>query len=254
MQELNLGPKPLVLIILDGWGYRAETKANAIAMARKPTYDRLLREYPNTLIQTSGPFVGLPEGQMGNSEVGHMNMGSGRIVYQELTRINKSIKDGDFFDVHSEHNMWRAGARVTFPGWRAQLAAGATATDDSAERTIMTPGGEGNFQFWTTRWELQYARFNLGLRPIADLDVALSAIVRRLQYDARDQDPTSGGDESIAYESTSVSTSVQAIYALSHRFSVGVNGILEVHRREGTGEDSATRTLPRFGLFTGFWF
>ena len=62
-------PKPLILIILDGWGYRAETKANAIALARKPTYDRLLREYPNTLIHTSGPFVGLPEGQMGNSEV-----------------------------------------------------------------------------------------------------------------------------------------------------------------------------------------
>ena len=65
-------PKPLVLIILDGWGYRAETEANAIALARKPNYDRLLREYPNTLIHTSGPFVGLPEGQMGNSEVGHL--------------------------------------------------------------------------------------------------------------------------------------------------------------------------------------
>src|ERR1700719_3119358 len=67
-------PKPLVLIILDGWGYRAETKANAIALARKPTYDRFLRNFPNTLIQTSGPFVGLPAGQMGNSEVGHLNM------------------------------------------------------------------------------------------------------------------------------------------------------------------------------------
>ncbi len=64
-QELPLRPKPLVLIILDGWGYRAETKANAIALARKPTYDRLLREYPNTLIHTSGPFVGLPEGPDG---------------------------------------------------------------------------------------------------------------------------------------------------------------------------------------------
>ena len=74
-------PKPLVLIILDGWGYRAETNANAIALARKPTYDRLLREYPNTLIHTSGPFVGLPEGQMGNSEVGHLNIGAGRIAF-----------------------------------------------------------------------------------------------------------------------------------------------------------------------------
>jgi len=75
--NLCLVRKPLVLIILDGWGYRAETKANAIALARKPIYDRLLREYPNTLIHTSGPFVGLPEGQMGNSEVGHLNIGAG---------------------------------------------------------------------------------------------------------------------------------------------------------------------------------
>ncbi len=71
-------PKPLVLVFLDGWGYHAETKANAIALARKPTYDRLLREYPNTLIHTSGPYVGLPDNQMGNSEVGHLNIGAGR--------------------------------------------------------------------------------------------------------------------------------------------------------------------------------
>jgi 2,3-bisphosphoglycerate-independent phosphoglycerate mutase len=90
-------PKPLVLIILDGWGYRAETKANAIALAHKPTYDRLLREYPNTLIQTSGPYVGLPEGQMGNSEVGHLNIGAGRIVHMDSTRIELMIQNGDFF-------------------------------------------------------------------------------------------------------------------------------------------------------------
>src|SRR6202158_5141939 len=90
-------PKPLVLIILDGWGYRAETKANAIALARKPIYDRLLREYPNTLIHTSGPFVGLPEGQMGNSEVGHLNIGAGRIVHMEVTRIDLMIQNGEFF-------------------------------------------------------------------------------------------------------------------------------------------------------------
>jgi 2,3-bisphosphoglycerate-independent phosphoglycerate mutase len=90
-------PKPLVLIILDGWGYRAERKANAIALARKPTYDRLLREYPNTLIHTSGPFVGLPEGQMGNSEVGHLNIGAGRIVHMEVTRIDLMIQNGEFF-------------------------------------------------------------------------------------------------------------------------------------------------------------
>ena len=90
-------PKPLVLIILDGWGYRAETKANAIALARKPTYDRLLREYPNTLIQTSGPYVGLPDGQMGNSEVGHLNIGAGRIVHMDSTRIELMIQNGEFF-------------------------------------------------------------------------------------------------------------------------------------------------------------
>ena len=90
-------PKPLVLTILDGWGYRAETKANAIALARKPTYDRLLREYPNTLIHTSGPFVGLPDGQMGNSEVGHLNIGAGRIVHMDITRIDLMIQNGEFF-------------------------------------------------------------------------------------------------------------------------------------------------------------
>src|SRR6201981_1467690 len=84
-------PKPLVLTVLDGWGYRAETNGNAIALARKPAYDELLRKFPNTLIQTSGPFVGLPEGQMGNSEVGHMNMGAGRIVHMDITRIDLMI-------------------------------------------------------------------------------------------------------------------------------------------------------------------
>src|SRR5262249_32107874 len=84
-------PKLIVLTVLDGWGYRAETKGNAIAMARKPAYDELLRKFPNTLIQTSGPFVGLPEGQMGNSEVGHMNMGAGRIVHMDITRLDLMI-------------------------------------------------------------------------------------------------------------------------------------------------------------------
>src|SRR5271167_224298 len=81
-------PKPIVLTILDGWGYSPETEANAIALARKPVYDELLRKFPNTLIQTSGPSVGLPEGQMGNSEVGHMNLGAGRIVHMDITRID----------------------------------------------------------------------------------------------------------------------------------------------------------------------
>ncbi|HKS82539.1 MAG TPA: 2,3-bisphosphoglycerate-independent phosphoglycerate mutase [Candidatus Acidoferrales bacterium] len=89
-------PKPIVLTVLDGWGYRAETKGNAIELARKPNYDRLLKDFPNTLIHTSGPFVGLPEGQMGNSEVGHLNIGAGRIVQMDITRIDQMIATGDF--------------------------------------------------------------------------------------------------------------------------------------------------------------
>ncbi len=90
-------PKPLVLVILDGWGYSPETEANAIALARKPTYDKLLSQYPNTLIHTSGRYVGLPTGQMGNSEVGHLNIGAGRIVYMDITRIEMMIEKGELF-------------------------------------------------------------------------------------------------------------------------------------------------------------
>ncbi len=88
--------RPLVLTILDGWGYRAETSNNAIALARKPCYDKLLREFPNTLIRASEHFVGLPDGQMGNSEVGHLNIGAGRIVQMDITRIDAQIASGEF--------------------------------------------------------------------------------------------------------------------------------------------------------------
>ena len=88
---------PLALIILDGFGYRKETEGNAIAMAKKPVLDGVFSAHPHTLIGASGMDVGLPDGQMGNSEVGHTNIGAGRIVYQELTRITKSIQDGSFF-------------------------------------------------------------------------------------------------------------------------------------------------------------
>ncbi|HUD21355.1 MAG TPA: 2,3-bisphosphoglycerate-independent phosphoglycerate mutase [Acidobacteriaceae bacterium] len=89
--------KPIVLTILDGWGYRAATNGNAIAMARKPVYDALLRDYPNTLLHASDHFVGLPDGQMGNSEVGHLNLGAGRIVRMDITRIDAAIADGSFY-------------------------------------------------------------------------------------------------------------------------------------------------------------
>jgi 2,3-bisphosphoglycerate-independent phosphoglycerate mutase len=89
--------RPVVLTILDGWGFSPVVEGNAITAARKPVYDRLLREYPNTLVHTSGPYVGLPEGQMGNSEVGHLNIGAGRVVYMDVTRIDLMISSGEFF-------------------------------------------------------------------------------------------------------------------------------------------------------------
>ena len=90
-------PKPILLTVLDGWGYRPETRGNAIALARKPTYDMLLQQFPNTLVHTSGPSVGLPEGQMGNSEVGHLNIGAGRVVHMDITRLDQMIQTGEFF-------------------------------------------------------------------------------------------------------------------------------------------------------------
>lgn len=90
--------KPVALVILDGWGVSKAEIGNAIEHAKTPNFDRYMATYPNTVVAASGLDVGLPEGQMGNSEVGHLNIGAGRVVYQELTRITKSIKDGDFFE------------------------------------------------------------------------------------------------------------------------------------------------------------
>jgi 2,3-bisphosphoglycerate-independent phosphoglycerate mutase len=92
--------KPVMLCILDGFGLRQETKGNAVAAAKKPNFDRYWSQFPHTTLQASGHAVGLPEGQMGNSEVGHLNIGAGRIVYQDLTRLTKAIDDGSFF--HNE--------------------------------------------------------------------------------------------------------------------------------------------------------
>ncbi|WP_336790977.1 2,3-bisphosphoglycerate-independent phosphoglycerate mutase [Paenibacillus sp. MMO-177] len=93
-----MAPKPVALIILDGFGLRDDVTGNAVAQAKKPNYDRYWSTYPHTTLTASGEAVGLPDGQMGNSEVGHLNIGAGRIVYQDLTRISKSIRDGEFFD------------------------------------------------------------------------------------------------------------------------------------------------------------
>jgi len=88
--------KSTVLIILDGWGYRENQDSNAIFHAKTPFIDSLIENCPNMLIETSGMAVGLPDGQMGNSEVGHVNLGAGRVVYQDFTRITKAIEDNEF--------------------------------------------------------------------------------------------------------------------------------------------------------------
>ena len=89
---------PTVLIVLDGWGYREDTQDNAIASASTPVWDRLWAEAPHALISASGADVGLPDGQMGNSEVGHMSLGSGRVIHQNISRIDEAISDGSFND------------------------------------------------------------------------------------------------------------------------------------------------------------
>lgn len=108
--------RPVVLMILDGFGI-AKTEGNAIAAAKKPNLDKLFSENPITKIGASGMDVGLPDGQMGNSEVGHTNIGAGRIVYQELTRITKAVQDGSFFEnealVHAMNNAKKTAPRCT---------------------------------------------------------------------------------------------------------------------------------------------
>ena len=93
------GRYPLVaLVILDGWGLAPPGPGNAVELAETPVFDRLWAEYPHTTLKASGEAVGLPPGQMGNSEVGHLTIGSGRILFQDLMRVNKSIEDGSFFE------------------------------------------------------------------------------------------------------------------------------------------------------------
>ena len=104
-------PRPVVLMILDGWGHREDPADNALALAELPNWRRLLAHRPHTLIHTEGRHVGLPDGQMGNSEVGHMNLGAGRIVYQDLTRIDTAIEDGSFF-ANAELRAACAAAKV----------------------------------------------------------------------------------------------------------------------------------------------
>ncbi|MRR09866.1 2,3-bisphosphoglycerate-independent phosphoglycerate mutase, partial [bacterium] len=100
--------KPVLLVILDGWGLKEAEAGNAIKQARLPNYRRLEATYPHTQLKAAGEVVGLPGGQMGNSEVGHLNIGAGRVVYQDLTRISMAIRDGSFF----ANEVLRGAARV----------------------------------------------------------------------------------------------------------------------------------------------
>ncbi len=111
--------KPLLLMILDGWGINPNPAHNAVALANTPNLNRLLADYPHVPIRTSGMAVGLPEGQMGNSEVGHLNIGAGRVVYQELTRVTKAIDDGEFF---SNPVLLDCIAKVKASGGRLHLS------------------------------------------------------------------------------------------------------------------------------------
>lgn len=145
-----------------------------------------------------------------------------------------AVKIGDFFDAQEELNLWRAGARLTFPAFRIQLAAGRASSD--------------GLLFLDSSWEYSYGRLNVGFQPIGRLDVAISTLARTLTYQAR------AGGAFLSYDSLCVSNSVQASYALSHRLSVGGHIILEYQRRDSSSLDERSRLLPRGGVFTGFWF
>uniref|UniRef100_A0A831TZJ6 2,3-bisphosphoglycerate-independent phosphoglycerate mutase n=1 Tax=Geobacter metallireducens TaxID=28232 RepID=A0A831TZJ6_GEOME len=159
--------RPLMLMILDGWGINPSAEHNAVAQARTPNLDSLLAGYPTTEIQTSGMAVGLPDGQMGNSEVGHLNIGAGRVVYQDLTRITKAIQDGDFF---TNPVLLECLARTRAAGGRLHLAG------------LLSDGGVHSHN--THLYALLELAKREGIR-----DVFIHAIL-----DGRDTPPKSGAD------------------------------------------------------------
>src|SRR5437868_9012852 len=124
-------PRPAVLCILDGWGWRPETQDNAIAAAATPNYTRMLADSPHALLATSGRAVGLPAGQMGNSEVGHMNIGAGRVVMQDLPRIDAALADGS---LASDKTLATFIARLKASGGACHLMG------------LMSPGGVHSHQ------------------------------------------------------------------------------------------------------------
>src|SRR3989337_383092 len=116
----------VVLVVLDGWGYRQEREGNAIELASTPTWHRLWKSYPRTLLDASGLAVGLPEGQMGNSEVGHLNLGAGRVVPQDLVRISQSIQSGEFYRLPPHGGGWGLAACTRSTGTCSPVSSSAS--------------------------------------------------------------------------------------------------------------------------------
>ena len=148
-------PRPAVLCILDGWGERADATDNAIAAARHPNFDRMLRDSPHALLATSGRAVGLPDGQMGNSEVGHTNIGAGRLVLQDLPRVDDAVKDGSL---------------AQRPALRALIAAARKATATVHLMGLMSPGGVHSHQDHMTALARLLADAGLSVQVHAFLD------------------------------------------------------------------------------------
>lgn len=196
-----MNKKTTALFILDGWGYSETSKSNAIAAANTPNWDALWNNQPHTLIKTSGLAVGLPEGQMGNSEVGHMNLGAGRVVYQNFTRIGKAIEDGSFFEndalvnavdkavsagkavhilgllsnggVHSHHEQIMAMCELAAKrGAKAVYVHGFTDGRDTPPRSAQTPAAE-----------LEAKLADLGVGKIATLTGRYYAMDRDNRWD-----------------------------------------------------------------------
>jgi 2,3-bisphosphoglycerate-independent phosphoglycerate mutase len=163
-------PRPAVLCILDGWGERADPTDNAIAAARHPNFDRMLRDSPHALLATSGRAVGLPDGQMGNSEVGHTNIGAGRLVLQDLPRIDDAVKDGSL-----------AGR----PALRALIGAAREATGRVHLMGLMSPGGVHSHQDHITALARILAAAGLGVHVHAFLDGRDTPPQSALDYVAR---------------------------------------------------------------------
>jgi len=183
--------RPVVLTILDGWGYRPETANNAVALARKPTFDQLMKDFPNTLIQASEKFVGLPAGQMGNSEVGHLNIGAGRIVQMDITRIDVMVAENTLKD----NEEIQASFRHAQQNNRALHLLG-----------LVSDGGVHSHQ------EHLYALLR------AAREFGLTRVFVHVYLDGRDTPPTSGIDYTAKLEQKMREIGVGKIASVSGRY------------------------------------